>query len=320
MRKFFLLTLLVLGVALLLSAPTQAFRIGGLAWPHGRITYYIAATGDAAAINLAARAWNDSGAHVKFVRVGSRSGAGVVVMSQGAKCIGTGWGTLGWGSLQDQVMLYGNHCNTEAYAQLTVHEFGHVLGLNHELHKCAAMNPSYVVESGSVRGGDRCHHTEPLWEWHCGLLERDDVLGAVSRYGGSVRLHGDGFCPIYKAGAPTTGMQVTFTPPASGNPAVATVTLVRPAPAPVPKFLVPVSPWAQGVRILSGTSCPPPPASATSSFQPQDEWTVPVGGSQQFTVPWPTTPGSYCFSAWALDVMGRPSAAETAWVTVPPIP
>lgn len=312
-RRRALFTALVLTVLAAAMATPAAFgfRIGGTAWPGGRIPYYNTDRRDAAAVKLAVHAWNSSGAHVHFVAV-SRSRAKVLVTSSGSRCTGTGQGTIGYGS-PAYVIVYG-HCNTEMTAQLLTHEFGHVLGLEHETRRCATMNPSFLVDNGSVRGGDRCHPKAPLWKWHCGLLERDDVRGAIHRYGGSVHL-GRAFCPIYAAGPAPGIVSVAFDHPQV--PATATVTLRRPGAAKIPRFLHQL--WAAyaGPRILIGTSCPAAPDVETS-WDAQDTWAdTAVGATHTFTIAWPATAGHYCVGAFEMDGMGRASLAATDWVDVP---
>jgi hypothetical protein len=74
-------------------------------------------------------------------------------------------------------------------ALVVAHELGHVLGLDHEDRICATMN-SYLVN----RGPERCQ-AAPEGKWICRLLRADDVRGAVSLYGGTVRpIRGPEFC------------------------------------------------------------------------------------------------------------------------------
>jgi hypothetical protein len=75
-------------------------------------------------------------------------------------------------------------------ALVVAHELGHVLGLGHEMHVCATMNPTLVVDHP-----EHCP-APPRGMWVCRLLRADDVRGAVSLYGGSVRaIRGPEFCP-----------------------------------------------------------------------------------------------------------------------------
>jgi hypothetical protein len=75
-------------------------------------------------------------------------------------------------------------------ALVTAHELGHVLGLDHEDDVCATMNSHLDVDHP-----EQCP-APPPGTWVCRLLRADDVRGAVSLYGGSVRpIRGPEFCP-----------------------------------------------------------------------------------------------------------------------------
>jgi hypothetical protein len=74
-------------------------------------------------------------------------------------------------------------------ALIVAHELGHVLGLDHESGTCATMNPSVANDHTT-----RCP-APPAGTWTCRLLQPDDVRGAVSLYGGTVRAwRGSSFC------------------------------------------------------------------------------------------------------------------------------
>src|SRR4051812_49983106 len=83
-------------------------------------------------------------------------------------------------------------------ALITAHEFGHVIGLDHEDNVCATMNTVMYVNHP-----EHCA-APPNGMWVCRLLRADDVRGAVNLYGGVVRpLCGPGVCP--RRGGPRAG-------------------------------------------------------------------------------------------------------------------
>jgi hypothetical protein len=78
------------------------------------------------------------------------------------------------------------------------HELGHVLGLDHENHACAVMNPasmSLTTDQGpwSV-APERCRGLKE-GSWFCRVLSKDDLKGAKKLYGGHPRVRGKEFCP-----------------------------------------------------------------------------------------------------------------------------
>jgi Astacin (Peptidase family M12A) len=159
------------------SVPTtaSAFVVGGRPWPAATISYFVAAPGYSGAVGRAARAWNRAKVGVRFVRA-SRSSADVIVADGGAPCGGeTPVGFGGW--RVSTVIQLGAGCN-KGFIELTaVHEFGHVLGLDHEPSKCARMNASFTVTGtpSQCRG-----HSLKYWLAH--PLEPDDINGARYLY------------------------------------------------------------------------------------------------------------------------------------------
>jgi hypothetical protein len=176
----------IIAVAIVPSAAT--YRLEGGRWPSAIITYYNEVPAYSWAVDTAAHAWNTSGARVQFVKT-SRRNAKVLIGIRWFKNAGDAnvqrvngrfvAAQVGLRSGQDRYTM----------ALVVTHELGHVLGLDHEDRVCATMN-SYLVN----RGPEHCPAATE-GKWICRLLRTDDVRGAVSLYGGSVRpIRGPEFC------------------------------------------------------------------------------------------------------------------------------
>ena len=175
-------------IAVLFAGRADAYRLEGGRWPTRTVTYYTETPAYGWSVDTAAYAWNTSGARVQFVR-SSRPNARVLIGIRWYKKAGDAHvQRLGGRFVSAQIGLQTGHDRYEM-ALIVAHEFGHVLGLDHEYGACATMNPSV--------GGD---HTTwcpqpPAGDWTCRLLQSDDVRGAVRLYGGTIRAwRGSPFC------------------------------------------------------------------------------------------------------------------------------
>jgi hypothetical protein len=169
-------------------ARADAYQLEGSHWATRTIPYYTETRAYSWSVDAAAYAWNTSGARVQFVKT-SRANAKVLVGIRWYRHAGDArMHTVGSSIVRAEVGIQTGHDRYEM-ALIVAHEFGHVLGLDHELGVCATMNPSV--------GGD--HTTKcpapPSGTWTCRLLQPDDVRGAVSLYGGAARpWRGSPFC------------------------------------------------------------------------------------------------------------------------------
>jgi hypothetical protein len=166
----------VFAVCAFTAAPSQAYVIGGRPWPAATFTYYPAARGYAAPAARAAKILNGAGVGVTVRKASSRSAADVVVSYGGRACEGSA--EVGYDRVSPNVLYLGRGCSKSLVTLTAVHEFGHVLGLDHEKRVCARMNPSFD-DSGTPT---HCkQHSLSYWLKH--PLTSDDRAGLRALYG-----------------------------------------------------------------------------------------------------------------------------------------
>src|SRR4051794_39540370 len=171
MRRF-----LVVLVACLAAAPAaDAYVIGGRAWPDGTFSYYTQARAYSGAVNRAARGLNRAGVGVHLKRASPRAAADVLVAYGGNPCEGEA--AVGFVRYQLDVLDLGRGCNRALVTLTAVHEFGHVLGLDHENRRCARMNPSFD-DTGTPT---HCARHRLSW-WLAHPLTADDLRGLRAIY------------------------------------------------------------------------------------------------------------------------------------------
>jgi Matrixin len=170
------------------TAHADAYRLEGGKWRLPAIPYYVATPAYSWSVDTAAYAWNTSGVHTAFVKT-DRAHAKVLVGIRWYKQAGDAHiQRVGNSIVSAQVGVQSGHDRYEI-ALIVAHEFGHVLGLDHQLSGCATMNPSITNDHTTYCPGP------PTGMWTCRLLQPDDVRGAVALYGGSVRpWRGSSFC------------------------------------------------------------------------------------------------------------------------------
>jgi Astacin (Peptidase family M12A) len=156
-----------------LTASSSAYVIHGEPWPGPTITYHTFAAKYVDSVDRAARIWNQADVGIKLRRRPADD-AQVIVRYGGDSC--TGWAIVGHAS--DSRMRLGKGCDADHIVLVAVHEFGHVLGLGHELDRCARMNPTIGHTTGTP---SRCaKHPQSYWLNHA--LRADDIAGARALY------------------------------------------------------------------------------------------------------------------------------------------
>jgi hypothetical protein len=181
-------TLAALLLAVVFVPTAGAYRLEGGRWPTTTIRYFNEVPAYTWAVDTAAFAWNSSGARVRLLK-SSRRDANVLVGIRWFKAAGDAQIQRRNGRIVGAKVGIQSGQDRYTMALVTAHEFGHVLGLDHEDRVCATMN-TYIAENHPAR----CP-APPASMWVCRLLRADDVRGAVSLYGGSVRpLRGPEFC------------------------------------------------------------------------------------------------------------------------------
>jgi hypothetical protein len=295
-----MLVLLALAVTGLVPSEAHAYVFGGQTWPSHVIPYYDAGPNHAA-VRAAVHAWNTSGVNLRFVPTSRARARLLIVPLKPAGCYGVeGFGTLGYSPLGDKVQL--RPCPNQVEDVITAaHELGHVLGLNHELHRCATMSAS---------GGEFCKRP-PIYSQLCRVLQPDDVRGAVARYGGVVRpIRSPQFCPEFTPPAAPHNARISGqAPPADQLTAHMHVARERrliavPGQAP---------PYQQVDVYRYARACPV----GRPHGQPYGQVIVPASGNVELALDGRTllAPGPWCYAFWTTDGGGRRSRTATT-VTV----
>ncbi|MDP1847707.1 MAG: M12 family metallopeptidase [Solirubrobacteraceae bacterium] len=296
MRPAFAVAALALVLSAACATPAQAYRYDGPRWPGRTITYHNA-TGYTTAVRAAVRAWNSSGVRMRFRAVSRRNARVLITGGHGEGCRGVA--QVGFHRGRRAPVRLGRGCAYESLmTHVVAHELGHILGLDHENRTCAVMNGSGVERCGS----------QPAFHFRCRVLERDDVRGAVRRYGGRVgTVRRDPFCPVF--GPPAASLGLTLGLAADGAVAAG---LTIPAPQ---RFVGDAGPTIfirLAVYRYAG-ACP-----AVAAEGPPLIVTGADYGPQVTPVDYPPGPGVWCYAFAVQDVGGRRGPVATASIAVPP--
>jgi len=170
------------------TAHADAYRLEGGKWRLPAIPYYVTTPAYSWSVDSAAYAWNTSGVHTAFVKT-DRAHAKVLIGIRWYRQAGDARiQRIGNSIVSAQIGIQSGRDRYEM-ALIVAHEFGHVLGLDHEYGVCATMNPTVGNDHTTL-----CP-APTAGTWTCRLLQSDDVRGAVALYGGTIKpWRGPSFC------------------------------------------------------------------------------------------------------------------------------
>lgn len=246
-------------------------------------------------MRAAVRTWNASGMRIRF-KAAARSRAQVRIATGGRRgCFG--FAQIGYAPGRRTRVQLGAGCPyVSSMTGIVAHELGHILGLMHEDRRCAAMNTVLDARCG----------LQPAFEYRCRLLERDDVRGAVTRYGGRVRpVRADPYCPSFAA--PQAPAIRTIA--ATGGSVDAGVAIAEPH-----RLVADAGPviFAELLVYRYADACPPGAGAGAPYRRSYADY-----GTQTMRLDVTPEPGTWCYAVAVGDSSGRRSAFATAAVVVP---
>ena len=293
-----------LGMAAAAPQRAEAYRLGGQVWPKRVITYRIVVPSFRPPVTAAIAQWNASGVKIRFREV--RSGkADVIVKTLPVPRLppdilprmecgitgAAGRGSLGYARGFQASVLLDRRCSQTTLIGVAVHEFGHVLGLNHSNRRCAVMNAA---------GSDCADERRYLpWEYTCKVLRPDDVAGAIRRYGGRMRpMPTNRVCLGVPTPAPVSGLTVESNPADSIAPT--RITWQNPSSQALKRIVVrrnhgacPNLPSAPGRFVSIRRNMTPLHGDFVADIPA-------VGGVQSVTDLEALAPGRTCYGVWAM--------------------
>lgn len=309
-------------------------KAGVRRWP-GRTIAYWDSSREPIAVARAVAAWNRSGVGIRFVRARSARAARLIIRNTRDVPNGCGSGQATVGYVDPPGKAYVNilsdpapkkqACAWPGQTLLVAHELGHVLGLGHVERGCRLMNTSFVegiAPDGCITGTDESDYIDRIGTWRCRIIEAGDAVAAIRRYGGTLR-------PVRVE--PTCNVVAPVAAPAlaaTWDPVAQRVQLAvrRPVSPFIPPFLQSRADRTERFEVYRGagstcvTTHRTPEAPFAEGLLPGGTWSVAAGGDE-VVVDAGTTPGTWCYSAWAVDAFGKyGDGPATTSVLVPDAP
>lgn len=266
---------------------------GSWVWRGPRtITYANKAKEYKAEVKRAAAAWNKSGAKVTWKPAPASSARVIIRVNPNIPSAGLAWPRQTSGLIEIVPNLVRNYPpkeNGSAIATgIIAHEMGHIIGLDHEIRKCATMNANLW---------SNCRGPDENWEYRCRPLEPDDARGGVKIFSGKLRPLGSPFCAYGKAPNSVNDF-------AGSHDAQAGETLLT--------WSLPSKNAPKDLTIYRGKrnqGCP------TAKGEDKSGELYARAGAER-TKDYGASPGEYCYRAVGRNEYGRPGDSTTTRVVV----
>ena len=296
MRPWPAIVLAAFALVLVTAAPAAAYNLDGHRWPSRTITY-LNTTKYKAEVAAAAKAWNSSGARIRWKPV-RRNAAVVIRLSRQTSALP---GYAQWAGGRGTITLAQDLRFAEEIregrtfaAKVIAHEMGHIMGIDHVKRGCAVMNTNFPKA---------CPLPKEHWRYRCRFVEADDIRGVIKLYGGRMRKLPGPYCDMVPQLRAPTDLAVI---PGTAGPTI--------------RWRNPTGASLQTTVVRSADSCPPRPDDETTSHVGDVE--PRPGAMSSVTDTSLTASGRWCYAVFATDTQNRKGRVATVVYdyTAPPAP